>query len=66
MASIIWTENALHDIENIATFISRDSEFYARQFVMKLMNAALKLENFPEIGKPIRELPQSDYREIIF
>lgn len=66
MASIIWTESALSDTNNIADFISRDSEFYAKQFVKKLIDATLKLESFPEIGKPIRELPQSDYREIIF
>ena len=31
MASIIWTENALNDIDNIASYISKDSEFYAKQ-----------------------------------
>lgn len=54
MASIIWTQNALNDINNIAEFISRDSEFYAKQFVKKLMNAAIKLENYPEIGRPLQ------------
>ena len=53
MASIIWTENALIDIDNIALYISRDSEFYAKQFVKKLIAATLKLESFPEIGKTI-------------
>jgi toxin ParE1/3/4 len=66
MASIIWTENALNDIDNIASYISKDSEFYAKQFVKKLIKATLKLESFPEIGKTIHELPQSDYREILF
>lgn len=66
MASITWTENALNDIDNIALYISKDSEFYAKQFVEKLINTTLKLENFPEIGKTIRELPQSGYREILF
>lgn len=66
MASIIWTENALNDIDNIALYSSKDSEFYAKQFVKKLINTTLKLESFPEIGKIIRELPQSDYREILF
>ena len=56
MASIIWTENALNDIDNIASYISKDSEFYAKQFVKKLINTTLKLESFPEIGKTIREL----------
>ncbi|HEX5151711.1 MAG TPA: type II toxin-antitoxin system RelE/ParE family toxin [Parafilimonas sp.] len=66
MASITWTENALNDIDNNASFISKDSEFYAKQFVKKLINATLKLKSFPEIGKTIRELPQSNYREILF
>ena len=66
MASIIWTENALNDIDNIASYISKDSEFYAKQFVKKLISATLKLESFPEVGKTIHELPQSDYREILF
>jgi len=66
MASIIWTESALNDINNIADFISKDSEFYAKQFVKKLIDATVKLESFPEIGKPLRELPQSVYKEILF
>lgn len=66
MVSIIWTENALQDINSIAVFISNDSEFYAKQFVRKIINATIKLETFPEIGKPLPELPQSDYKEILF
>ncbi len=66
MALIIWTENALNDINNIASYISKDSEFYAKQFVRKLINATLKLESFPKIGKIIRELPLSHYREIFY
>lgn len=66
MASIIWTENALQDIDNIANFIGKDSEFYAKQFVAKLIAATEKLERYPEIGRPLNELPQSVYKEIQF
>jgi toxin ParE1/3/4 len=66
MASIIWTETALQDIESIAVFISRDSEFYAKQFVQKLIDATLKLEKFSGVGRPLRELPKSNYKEILF
>ena len=66
MASIIWTKEALHDIDSIADFISKDSEFYAKQFVQKLIDATLKLERYPGIGKPLRELPNSVYKEILF
>lgn len=66
MASIIWTKEALQDIDSIANFISNDSEFYAKQFVKKIIDAALKLERYPTIGRPLRELPQSPYKEILF
>ena len=66
MASIRWTKSALSDINNIAEFISKDSEFYAKQFVTKLIDSAVKLERFPEIGRALRELPQSGYKEILF
>ena len=64
MVSIIWTAEALQDIDNIAAFISMDSEFYAKQFVQRLFAAVVKLERYPEAGKPLPELPQSPYREI--
>lgn len=66
MASIVWTEEALQDIDSIAVFISRDSEWYAKQFVQKLFIATEKLERYPEIGKPLRELPHSIYKEILY
>ena len=66
MVSVIWTDEALRDIDNIATFIGRDSEFYARQFVQKIFSATAKLSRFPEIGKPLREFPLSGYKEILF
>jgi len=66
MVSIIWTEEALRDIDSIAAFISKDSEFYAKQFVQKIFQTVIKLERYPEIGKPLPELPQSVYKEILF
>lgn len=66
MGSIIWTETASNDIEDIRKYISRDSVFYANQFIKKLIDSTLKLEKFPQIGKPLRELPQSGYKEIIY
>ncbi len=54
MVSIVWTEEALQDIDSIAAYISRDSEFYAKQFVQKLFTAVIKLERFPEAGKPLQ------------
>ena len=65
MVSIIWTEEVLSDVDNIAAYISKDSVFYARQFVQKLFAATTKPELYPSIGKPLYELPVSIYKEIL-
>ncbi len=66
MVQIIWTATALNDINDIGEYISFDSVFYAEQFVQKIILAASKLEKHPLIGKPVRELFNYDYREILF
>lgn len=66
MAEIIWTETALNDINNIAEYISLQSDFYAKQFVGNIFLASKKLENHPHIGKPVPELAAHHYREIFF
>lgn len=66
MAKIIWTATALSDLDSIAEYISADSIFYAKQFVQKILLAADKLEKHPELGKVVPELPQHNYREILF
>ncbi|HEY2725809.1 MAG TPA: type II toxin-antitoxin system RelE/ParE family toxin [Parafilimonas sp.] len=37
MVSIIWTETASDDIESIRKYISRDSAFYANQFIKEII-----------------------------
>ena len=46
---IIWTLEAADDIESIATYIARDSHFYAKSFVREIINASLSLKEFPEV-----------------
>lgn len=66
MAEVIWTDTALNDIDAIAEYISIDSQFYATEFVKKVLTASNELEKFAEIGKIVPELPSYDYREILF
>ena len=66
MAQIKWTDTALDNINEIAEYISLDSVFYAEQFVHKLISVSKKIENHPEIGRIIPELPMSGYREILY
>ena len=36
MAELKWTEQALCDVETIASYIARDSTFYAQTFAQKI------------------------------
>lgn len=59
MAEIKWTLQAIGDLEAISEFISRDSAFYARLFVNKVVNSIERLKKFPESGRILPELNQN-------
>ncbi len=66
MASIIWTQPALNDLDNIIEYISKDSAYYASTLTKKIFEITAKLAIYPEIGKPVPELKSTTYREILF
>lgn len=61
---IIWSEDAISDIENIAEFIAKDSVVYAKSVVGKLYSASQKLANNPKLGRVVPELYDTSIREI--
>jgi addiction module RelE/StbE family toxin len=63
---IIWSEEALKDIEKIISFISKDSELYAVNFASKIISAVETLRVFPEIGRIVPEYCDPKIREIIY
>ena len=60
---IEWSLEATEDIEAIAEFISRDSEFYARAVVSKILSVSRTLVDFPYIGHGVPELGDENIRE---
>lgn len=66
MAQVIWTENAICDINKIAEYIAADSEYYATEFVKKIFTVADKLARYPEVGQRVPELPSSGLRQLTF
>jgi len=36
MARLVWSENAIHDLDEICTYISRTSDEYARTFAVQV------------------------------
>ncbi len=63
---IVWSEEALKDIEEIISFISKDSELYTVNFASKIINAVETLKVFPEIGRIVPEYGDPKIREIIY
>ena len=61
-----WTEPALSDMENIREYIGKDSEYYASQFIEKIIGAVEGLEKFPNIGRIIPEAENDNFRELLF
>lgn len=60
---VVWSPEALEDVDDIAAYIARDSAFYAAAVVENLLVTAAKLNQFPQSGRIVPELNQPDIRE---
>jgi toxin ParE1/3/4 len=72
MAKVVSTKRALHDLEDIGDYISKDSVKYAKFTLEKLVDSASLIGINPILGrlvpeandKSIRELLKGNYRVI--
>ena len=62
---VVWTAQALADLEEIGAHIERDDPRAAARWVAKLMAAADKASAFPLLGRKVPELGRDDVRERI-
>lgn len=60
---IDWSPEALEDLEMIAEYIARDSDFYARAVVQALLESARSLGTLPNRGRIVPEFGDSCIRE---
>lgn len=60
-----WSQFARDDLDNIKSYIARDSEFYAQAFAERILTATRRLGGFPESGRMIPEAGDKTLREII-
>ncbi len=65
MATIIWSRSASGDLKKIAVYIANDSAKAAKAQVATLIKRAKILEKFPEIGRPVPELKDIHFRQIL-
>jgi addiction module RelE/StbE family toxin len=62
---ILWSPQALLDVESIRDYISHDSARYAELVVRRLVKAVGRLEEFPRSGRIVPERNREDLREVI-
>jgi len=65
MAQVIWTSNALDNLEEIAEFIAKDSVHYAEITVTRLFSSTSILKSFPLSGRVVPEFELEHIREVI-
>lgn len=61
--TLIWSREALDDIEAIAEYISRDSAYYATHVVEQLLDLCESLPKHPKMGRNVPEFNDPDVRE---
>ncbi len=62
-SNLRWSPEAIEDLESIAEYIERDSGFYAKAVVTKVMDTVNSISNNPGIGRIVPELTNEDMRE---
>jgi plasmid stabilization system protein ParE len=65
VSRVIWSPQALHDLESIRDFIARDSPRYAGLVIQRLVASVDRLGVFPKSGRVVPELGRRDVREVI-
>ena len=58
-----WSPEATEDIEAIASYIARDSPWYARAVAAKIVETAETIPDFPKIGRIVPEIGNPSIRE---
>ena len=60
---LVWSPEAIEDIESIASYIERDSVWYAKAVASKIVETAETIPNFPELGRVVPEIGNVAIRE---
>lgn len=62
---VVWSPEAIEDVESIATYIARDSIRYATSVVEKILEDSRSLSLSPYIGRIVPEFQNESIREQI-
>ena len=62
---LVWSPEAIEDIESIASYIERDSVWYAKAVASKIVETAEPIPEYPELGRIVPEVGDPAIRERI-
>jgi len=65
VTSVLWSPQALLDLQSIRDYIAHDSPRYADLVVHRLVAAVERLEAFPQSGRVVPERNDEAIREVI-
>jgi len=65
MVKIVWTDQAIQDLNDIGEFIAKDSERYAREVIKTLFESTIIIESHPKAGRIVPEYNIDYLRELI-
>ncbi len=60
---LVWSPEAIEDIESIAGYIARDSLWYAKAVASCIVETAESIPEHPEIGRVVPEIGDNEIRE---
>jgi plasmid stabilization system protein ParE len=63
MAHVIWTNEALLDLDELTDYIARDSVHYAQSVAASILKTAKTIPEHPKIGRIVPEIERDDIRE---
>lgn len=66
MVKVIWTYQAIHDLDNIGEYIAKDSPRYASLTVERLFHSTDILKTQPKLGRIVPEFNEDTIRELIY
>mgnify|MGYP001581424366 FL=1 len=65
MVKIVWTDQAIQDLNDIGEFIAKDSERYSREVIRSLFESTLLIKSHPKAGRIVPEYHTDYLRELI-
>ena len=66
MIEVVWSPQAIADVESIRDYISRDSPHFGSLVAQRIVDAVERLRDFPQSGRIVPEFGEPTLREILW